>query len=392
MKPLHYLKSSNRMLLSSLCLMLSIASHSAHSATEADKLQAIKDHAENSRLVPFQGQLADAQGNPINGQVRLTFRLYTVPTYRIPILHWVEVHESISVINGFVNVLLGAMTPFNTSSTINFSQPLHLGITVGSDTSSELFPRHQLFPSFHARTAEYAETASTSLRSLTADNADNSTKLDEQPIDYFVSTPTLEHTISSLNQTIQDAISTAIANVVQISLIPVGAITIVPFMRRQHQGWIALSSFRTFNPVPAGQVPELWEFIKKNIAGFTTYSEGNFFAYSATSTWFLLPNLHGQFIRGWDHGAGIDPGRELSSRQLGQSNHLAAVSEIDNNKSSSITITSDGNWSSGRYVGDGVYNNDAMGFKTHGRETLPRHIVYEYMINAGDTCRFSRSC
>jgi hypothetical protein len=381
MKPLHYLKSSNRMLLSSLCLMLSIASHSAHSATEADKLQAIKDHAENSRLVPFQGQLADAQGNPINGQVRLTFKLYIQATGGTP--QWVEVHQSISVINGLVNALLGAKTPFN-NSPINFSQPLYLGITVGSNTSSELFPRRQLFPSFYARTAEYAETASTSLRSLTATNADNSTKLGEQPIGYFVSTPTFEHTVSSLNQTIQDAISTAIANIVrpQFGLVPLGAIIIWP-AETPPNGWLELNGQEIWKR----DYPELWEFADST--GFTGERGGFRGDYSSgrQAYYLTLPDLRGVFIRGWDHGAGVDPGRELGSLQLGQSNHLAGVSEIDNNKSSSITITSDGNWSSGRYVGDGVYNNDAIGFKTHGRETRPTNVAYMFIIYTGRNTR-----
>ena len=34
------------------------------------------------------------------------------------------------------------------------------------------------------------------------------------------------------------------------------------------------------------------------------------------STTFNLPDLRGEFVRGWDDGAGVDPGRTLGSAQL----------------------------------------------------------------------------
>jgi len=37
--------------------------------------------------------------------------------------------------------------------------------------------------------------------------------------------------------------------------------------------------------------------------------------YGSSSTTFNLPDLRGQFVRGWDHGKGVDPGRTLGSAQ-----------------------------------------------------------------------------
>jgi hypothetical protein len=366
MKPLHYLKSSNRMLLSSLCLMLSIASHSAHSTTEA-KLKEIKDYAQSNRLVPFQGQLADAQGNPINGQVRLTFKLYTQTIGGTP--QWVEVHQSISVINGFVNALLGAETQFNNPpSPINFSQPLYLGITVGSDTSSELYPRHQLFPSFHARTAEYAETASTSLRSLTAANADNSTKLGEQPIGYFVSTPTLKHTVGSLNQTIQDAVSTAIANI-QLGLTPVGAIIAWPASTPPN-GWLELNR----QQVKKSDYPELWAFAESS--GFSlSANKGRF--YKNNDDYMSLPDLRGEFIRGWDHGRGIDSGRVFGSTQTDSfRSHSHKIGSL-------YTVGVSSKYTRPLWHGAGTTH----GQNTGGSETRPRNIAYMYIIYTGSNTK-----
>lgn len=55
----------------------------------------------------------------------------------------------------------------------------------------------------------------------------------------------------------------------------------------------------------------------------TTYGVGN------GSTTFNLPDLRGEFIRGWDHGKGVDSGRALGSSQtemVGTHNHTATGS------------------------------------------------------------------
>ena len=44
----------------------------------------------------------------------------------------------------------------------------------------------------------------------------------------------------------------------------------------------------------------------------TTYGKG---AGTAANTTFRLPDLRGEFIRGWDHGRGVDNGRTIGSKQ-----------------------------------------------------------------------------
>ncbi|MDR4484358.1 MAG: hypothetical protein R3B95_14305 [Nitrospirales bacterium] len=105
------------------------------------------------RLIPFQGQLKNAQGNHLADQrYSLTFRIYSEPLGGTALV--TEEHPAVSVIGGYVNVLLGTIESFEQ---LDFSQTHYLGIAVGG--GQEMVPRHQLVPAFHARTAERATLA-----------------------------------------------------------------------------------------------------------------------------------------------------------------------------------------------------------------------------------------
>lgn len=54
----------------------------------------------------------------------------------------------------------------------------------------------------------------------------------------------------------------------------------------------------------------------------TTFGSGN------GSTTFNIPDLRGEFLRGWDHGKGIDRERALGSLQSQSSNYLAEVQNV----------------------------------------------------------------
>jgi phage-related tail fiber protein len=111
------------------------------------------------------------------------------------------------------------------------------------------------------------------------------------------------------------------------------------FMRSEaDDAWIKIGeldqsalTFAPENAVPSGAVvylarstaPSGW--LKANGAAVsrTTYSK-LFSAISTTwgsgdgSTTFNLPDLRGEFLRGWDDGRGVDSGRSFSSSQLDQ--------------------------------------------------------------------------
>jgi len=123
----------------------------------------------NKHFVPFQARLHDEVGVELNGIYQLNFKLYDQETTGTTL--WSETHENVSVVSGYVNVLLGGINDLknddaSSSSTvvpIDFSKQRYLGISIGKYVkqggntstvlSNELLPRHQLVPSFHAATA-----------------------------------------------------------------------------------------------------------------------------------------------------------------------------------------------------------------------------------------------
>ena len=96
-----------------------------------------------------------------------------------------------------------------------------------------------------------------------------------------------------------------------------------------------------FNSVPVGaimlfpvsNVPDGWFKCNGASLSKTTYSElydviGG--TYGQTSTTFRLPDLRGEFVRGWDDGRGVDPGRSIGSVQLDafkSHNHSGSTNE-----------------------------------------------------------------
>ncbi len=92
-------------------------------------------------IIPYQGTLTNAAGQPINGNTSLTFRLYAAPSGGSAL--WTEARTGANVVpvsNGLFNVNLGSLTPI--PSAVWKNNPLYLGIQVNSDP--EMAPREQL--------------------------------------------------------------------------------------------------------------------------------------------------------------------------------------------------------------------------------------------------------
>lgn len=127
---------------------------------------AVPSLAENVNFkhkVPFQGRLFDDHNDIVEDDVYdLTFRLYEEASTGKAI--WSETHPKVSVINGYVSVILGALVDMNYGdqanyAPLNFSTEQPYYVSVAIDGGTELFPRQQLIPSFHATTAGKAHQA-----------------------------------------------------------------------------------------------------------------------------------------------------------------------------------------------------------------------------------------
>lgn len=90
------------------------------------------------------------------------------------------------------------------------------------------------------------------------------------------------------------------------------------------------------------------------------------------STTFNIPDLRGEFVRGWDHGRGIDVGRVFGSNQLDafkEHSHL-----IEHGLGSQGT---GGTWANSTYQN---LSPPTSGYATGGNETRPRNIALMYCI------------
>jgi hypothetical protein len=108
-------------------------------------------HTAIPQNIGYQGFLRDATGTPINATVNITFSLYTTASGVTP--DWSET-QSVVVSQGSFSVQLGVSIPL---SGVNFSNPLFLGIQVGTDP--EMTPRQALGSVPYAFRARSAETA-----------------------------------------------------------------------------------------------------------------------------------------------------------------------------------------------------------------------------------------
>ncbi len=81
---------------------------------------------------------------------------------------------------------------------------------------------------------------------------------------------------------------------------------------------------------------------------------------------FFLPDLRGEFVRGWDHGRGVDPGRTFGSNQA------------DELKSHTHTTTTAASENQAVIAVGGAFfdtNNATVTGATGGTETRPRNVA-----------------
>jgi hypothetical protein len=127
-----------------LCAMLATAAGAARAA-------------DDPILIPFQGRLADDNGNPRTGEFHVTFEIFDAVEQGASV-GWTEVHDSVSVNDGVINVLLGSVEPLDA---VTWNGERYLEITIRPKGQPNfppqpLKPRHQIVPAHFARAAALA--------------------------------------------------------------------------------------------------------------------------------------------------------------------------------------------------------------------------------------------
>jgi len=91
-------------------------------------------------VIPYQGVLTDASGNPLKGPMKMVFKIYNVAEGGTA--KWTEAYsaQEINVENGVFHVMLGSKTAFQQSDLNGY--PLYLEITVGDD--APMMPREMI--------------------------------------------------------------------------------------------------------------------------------------------------------------------------------------------------------------------------------------------------------
>lgn len=145
--------------------------------------------------------------------------------------------------------------------------------------------------------------------------------------------------------------------------------------------------------VPAGAVmafamnsaPTGWIECSGNAVSRSTYADlfaaiGTTFGSGDGSTTFNLPNLRGEFIRGWDNGRGVDDTRTFGSAQssqLQEHSHLVPVRDTNftcDNQGAPCTAT---DLRSDSFSKETRVTGNTGDF---GDETRPRNIALMYCI------------
>ncbi|EFI4694686.1 phage tail protein [Escherichia coli] len=124
-------------------------------------------------------------------------------------------------------------------------------------------------------------------------------------------------------------------------------------------------------PVPLPSVTPPTGWLKCNGAAFSAEEYPELAKVYPTNK---LPDLRGEFIRGWDDGRGIDSGRTLLSAQDGSI-------EAHGHDYNGVIYTSSGpSWANTTDAGHLAYSGFTSSYG--GSETRPRNIAFNYIVRA----------
>ncbi len=335
-----------------------------------------------NQLVPFQGRLHNSSGNVVSdGVYDISYYIYETPTGGEFV--WSENHTQVSVIHGYVNVLLGATEGASFSEkSVDFSTQKYLSISI--EGGQEMFPRHQLVPTFHAFNADKlgGEDASTYAQITYVDDEITIVTSAVATISSNIETVVSSRFVNSGNvaaeavnsQTLGNMESSEFLHATQTQdFVPVGAIVTWPSATPPASGAYVECDGKSYDPAV---YPELFAVL------------GN--SYGTDGTKFRVPDYRGMFLRGWDHYAGNDP--DASSRTVSATNATlndgVGSYQGDDNKEHSHSIPTYTDDGKSGYIARGSTHtqaNNSVTNKAGGSESRPKNLSVMYIIKASSS-------
>ncbi|WP_448511402.1 phage tail protein [Photorhabdus laumondii] len=147
---------------------------------------------------------------------------------------------------------------------------------------------------------------------------------------------------------------------------------------------------KTTSEIPVG-APIPWPLAHPPIGYFTcngsTFNKLQYPKLAEAYPGGRLPDLRGEFIRGWDNGRGVDAGRIILTNQSDALQNLKGSFKGDNE----IANSASGIFAKGAYARDNGCVNNEIGYTTlfdasrvarTSHETRPRNIAFNYIVKA----------
>ena len=126
------------------------------------------------------------------------------------------------------------------------------------------------------------------------------------------------------------------------------------------------------NAAPTGYIKANGATVSRSTYAALFSAIGTTFGAGDGSTTFVLPDLRGEFIRGWDDGREVDSGRSFGSAQGQRANNLASVTYA------AATVTSisvDENGATSTSIRTGSGTGFGLNFANRGGETRSRNVA-----------------
>jgi microcystin-dependent protein len=258
-------------------------------------------HAD-TRLLPFQGRLSDANGNPIPDGARVVqFKIYDAPVGGRVV--WNGEVQKLTVNGGLVSTLLGTKADL---SRVDFDRDLYLELTIDANDDGQigpadppLLPRQSIVPAVFAK-----ESANSRLLDgydwaplFGTNNPADGTLLDAKIRDGSINGNKFQ------------------ARTIHAGLVASNTLTLATLAKEVRDLLMPAGTIVAFGGIP-GAVPDGWLLCDGRAVSSRVYTNlfnrigrawGDGSDDFDPNSDFNLPDLRGRFLRGVDANAGLDP-------------------------------------------------------------------------------------